>query len=246
MKRWLTSVLILIAVVLPQTCLAEISHITYEQFVSGDFYGQEVEMNAKVIYHPYYIWAIEKEDGTFETVDETYNTWYLQEAVFDKAKDEEKEALKNGDVVILTVLTSDTGKVYSKNFRLQGTLSQDELLRRMVYGGIGIAVFLILFLIVLHEYHKKHPLRKRHVPVKTKIICTTHITRRRGTRLILHESTTIGGLRSVTGRAIPMDDEFDTTTFMVYYSDGSKKKKTVINTCYDYKEYMSMLDLSDD
>lgn len=258
MKK-LISIFFILLCLNPAICFGEESVITYEQLVSGDFNGETVEVRAKAIpmnqyYNLIYMWSVEKEDGTFEFVDMSQTRWCVSEEDYDKASSSEKEAFHNEDVFILTVWLRNDGQPSVREFRLPGAMSEDEsmALFLMIFGGAFVLCIIVLIFIGNRKRDETIPVRRQPQAIKTKFIDSSHTATSRAKTGSAVGRAAVGGMiagpiGAIVGASTAKHKttEHHTTTFMVYYDDGTRKVETVSNGSYQYDKYMKLLDMGD-
>ena len=248
--------IIIFLLLLPCNSVAdELPSITFEQLTSGEYFGQEVEVNAKAIpmakyYNLTHFWSIEKADGSFEIVDRSETRWCLSEEDYKRATKEEKSAIDNRDVLVLTLYLRSDGLPTISDFRMPGVMSSAK---QIMWLEIGCVIMLCVFTIVLFislKAIRKNPPKRLPKPIKTKFIDSSHIATSQISTSSAVGRAVIGGVIAGSlgaivgaGTAKQKITERHTTTFMVYYDDGSKKVDTVSNGSYIYDEYMKLLDL---
>lgn len=237
----------------------KLPQITYEQVVSGEYYGQEVEINAIAIpmveyYNLTHFWSVEKEDGTFEIVDKSETRWCVSKEDYNKASNGEKKAIDEQEVLTLTVYFRNDGTPYIREFRLPGTMTDEQEIGCLFLVGLGMIALLIVCLIAMNKRKQAEyipPVRKPQV-IKTRFIDSSHTATSKTKTSSAVGRAAVGGLIAGpvgalvgAGTAKQKTVEHHTTTFMVYYDDGSKKVETVSNGSYQYDRYMQLLDMGD-
>lgn len=254
MKRY--ACILIIMLIFPYVALAdEIPSITYEQLISGEYYGQIVEVNAKAVpiaryYNLTHLWSVEKSDGTFEIVDNSDTRWCISEEDYQQATEEEQKAIDQRETLVLNLHLRSDGRPTIRDFRLPGAMSYDD---KMTYLQIGLMVILVICVIVLViavRMIAKNPPKKPPEPIKTKFIDSSHTVTSQVSTSSAVGRAVIGGMiagsvGAVIGAGTAKQNTYEknTTTFMVYYDDGSRKVETVSNNSYIYKKYMNLLEL---
>lgn len=255
MKKVFCLILILLSLVM--VALGENSIISYEQLISGAYNGETIEVNAKAIpiipyYNLIYLWAIEKEDGSFEVVDNSETRWCVTEEDYKRASSREKEALDNGEVFTLEIKLRKDGIPMVNSFRLQGSMSQEQMLQQYLWISLAVIFVMVCIAVVCFKRSKYSPPKYRPVAVKTKFIDSSHTATSQIKTGSAVGRAAVGGLIAGpvgalvgAGTAKQKTVEHHTTTFMVYYDDGSRKAETVSNGSYQYKRYMELLDVGE-
>ena len=241
----------------PLICFGEESIITYEQLVSGDFNGETVEIRAKAVpinqhYNLIYMWSVEKEDGSFAFVDMSQTRWCVSEEDYDNASSSEKEAFNNKDVFILTVWLRNDGQPSVREFRIPGAMSEAESMELFIAVSAGMIVLCIFILIGNRKRDETIPVRRQPQVTKTKFIDSAHTaTSRVKTGSAVGRAAVGGMIAGPIGAMVGASTakhkttEHHTTTFMVYYDDGTRKVETVSNGSHQYDKYMKLLDMGD-
>lgn len=257
MKKFL---IVFLCLFLPVSALADkLPRITYEQVVSGEYYGQEVEINAIAVpmasyYNLTHFWSVEKEDGTFEIVDKSETRWCLSEEDYKKASNDEKKAIDEQDVLTLTVYFKNNGTPHIREFRLPGAMTSEQELECFIYAAFGVLALLIVLLIIMGKRKQNEyiPSVRKPQVIKTKFVDSSHTATSKTKTGSAVGRAAIGGLVAGpvgalvgAGTAKQKTVERHTTTFMVYYDDGSRKVETVSNGSYQYDRYMELLDMGD-
>lgn len=255
MKKVLCLILVLFSLV--TTGLGENAAISYEQLISGAYNGETVEVNAKAMsiipyYNLIYLWAIEKEDGSFEVVDNSETRWCVTEEDYKRASSREKEAFDNGEVFTLEINLWKDGTPKVNSFRLQGTMSQEQMLQQYLLISLGAIAVLICIAVVYFKRSRNSLPKYCPVAVRTKFIDSSHTATSQTKAGSVVGRAAVGSLIAGpvgalvgAGTAKHRIVEHHTTTFMVYYDDGSRKAETVSNGSYQYKQYMELLDVGD-
>lgn len=233
----------------------ELPSITFEQLVSGEYYGQEVEVNAKAVpmakyYNLTHFWSIEKEDGTFEIVDKSETRWCLSEEDYKRASKKEQNAIDNQNVLVLTVYLRKDGLPNVSDFRLPGTMGVDSQIFWLQIGCVVLLFICAIVLVAAFRSIRKNPPKRRPVPIKTRFVDSSHtVTSQTSTTSAIGRAVAggmlAGSLGAIVGAGTARQKHVErhSTTFMVYYDDGSRKAETVMNGTHIYDEYMKLLDM---
>lgn len=255
MKKLFCWLIVLLCLV--STARGENITISYEQLVSGKYDGDTIEVNAKALpitpyYNLIYLWTVEKEDGSFEVVDNSETRWCVTEEDYKRASSREKKAFDNGEVFTLEIKLFENGTPRVNSFRLQGTMSQEQMLQQYSLISLGVIAVLICISVVCFKRSRNSPPKYRPVAVRTKFIDSSHTATAQTKTCSAVGRAAVGSLIAGpvgalvgAGTAKQKIVEYHTTTFIVYYNDGSRKAETVSNGSYQYKRYMELLDVGD-
>lgn len=259
MKKVLCLWICLILMAITHISYAENTIVTYEQIVNGECNGQTIEIEAIPLvidyYNLRYVWAVKTADGDYEQVSETESRWCVSEDEYNKASSAEKDAFDNQDAFILTVSLREDGRPFVEEFRLPGTMSEDESMSLFFLVMVVLLVLCFVVLIVLGNKKQNDgaPIRRK-LPevVKTKFIDSSHTATSHAKTSSAVGRAAVGGMiagpfGAIVGASTAKHKttEHHTTTFMVYYDDGTRKVETVSNGSYQYDKYMRLLDMGD-
>lgn len=236
--------------------------VTYEGIVSGEYYGETVEVDAKALritpyYNFLYQWAVKKEDGSFEVVDNSELGWCVTKENYEKASKDEKEAFGKPDgVFTLRITLRNDGDPRVQSFRLYGTESKEKRLERTTLIGVIVLVvilavmFVIAYLYDHSERGKKSRMMARAKPIRTKLVDSSHtVYTQKSTSSTVGRAIVGGaiggGIGAIVGASTGKNKniQIDETTFMVYYDNGVRKVETVSNGSFQYDRYMKLLDV---
>lgn len=245
----------------------EFRTVTLEDILSGRCDGETVVVSAKALklwpryYNLIYVWAVESETGEFIQASTSSTDWMVTEQAYNKAPRARQEAIDDGEVMLLKVNVRT-----SENIKVEAFITMEEEpfdstnFSEIITVIVAVIVIVILFVVgfaILFavEKHKKAAYAALSASVvKTKFIDSSHTatsTSRTSTSSAIGRaavgSMIAGPVGAVVGASTAKQrhtvNEHHTTTFMVYYSDGTHRHETVENNSSKYNLYMSKLEL---
>lgn len=243
----LMTILLVWCAVLVGTAETRFPVVTCEQIVSGEAYDQKVYAEAVAVkitphHNLRYVWAIHKQDGTFAIIKDGSTHWYITEEQYNKASERHKLAIDSQEVMTLEL---DFGKDHLRavrSFTLPGEMSFTEKQERAKKCAIALSVVCIIALPTTIVIACKKPRKSPPKLIGAQIVDSynIHTSGNAAGRAIV--GGIIGGVPgAVIGAATAKGSDIHQVTFLLFYSDGSKKVETVSVYSAMYDRYIELI-----